>query len=59
MEMNPLDARYIAKMKPVCHDCGARATWGVILDVETQQYMEFCTEHVPVAPHHITDASPA
>jgi len=59
MELNPLDPRYIAKMKPTCRDCGARATWMVIFDAETNEFAEFCTDHVPLAPHAVTDASPA
>lgn len=54
MELNPLDARYIFKVRPVCRDCGAQATWRLILDGDTRNFEEFCTEHAPVSTLDIT-----
>lgn len=55
MELNPLDPRYIVKMKPVCNDCDQRATWRLMLDEnDLTSFLEFCVEHVPVSTLDIT-----
>ncbi len=55
MKRYPLDARYIAKAKPVCHTCGAKATWRIMFE-EDETY-HFCTPHVPLSADDVINGA--